>query len=197
MQSVFGQSAPFDLFKIWYADAVRQEPEDPMAMTLATVSKNGRPSARIVLMRHFDDAGFSFFTNYTSRKGAELDACPYAALVFYWKSSHRQVRAEGKIVKLSPQESDDYFYTRHPDSQLGAWASLQSQTLDSRDILDQRLNELREKYKNTKTPRPPHWGGYKVLIDAIEFWQGQDHRLHDRELFTRSGNRWNATRLYP
>ncbi|TAH33576.1 MAG: pyridoxamine 5'-phosphate oxidase [Alphaproteobacteria bacterium] len=197
MSNLFNQSNPFALFKIWYDQAEKQEPSDPMAMSLATVNAAGQPSVRIVLMRQYDAEGFSFYTNYLSRKAADLSANAKAAINFYWKSTNRQVRAEGEIVKLSASESDDYFASRHSESQLGAWASQQSQNLESPQLLRDRLEEYRRDFAGKPIVRPPHWGGYKLVVNQIEFWQGQEHRLHDRELFIRTDNGWKSRILYP
>lgn len=197
MTHLFNQSDPFALFKIWYEQAEKQEPCDPMAMSLATVNAAGQPSVRIVLMRQYDAEGFSFFTNYLSRKGMDLSVNVKAAINFYWKSSNRQVRAEGDIVKLPASESDEYFASRNAESQLGAWASQQSQDLESPQLLRDRLQQYRREFSGKTTPRPPHWGGYKLIVNQIEFWQGQDHRLHDRELFIRAGKGWTSRILYP
>lgn len=197
MPHVFGHSNPIELFRLWLSDAEKSEPNDPNAMCLATADEFGRPSARILLLRGFDDEGFSFFTNYQSRKGGEIAANSVGAICIHWKSLRRQVRAHGKITKLSAEQSDQYFYARHPESQLGSWASQQSQPVDSREILIGRLEQLRHKYDGREIPRPPHWGGYKLIAQDIEFWSERDYRLHDRELFCRQGHEWTAQRLCP
>jgi len=197
MSHVFGFSDPIELFRHWLMDAEKSEPNDPNAMTVATVDGDGRPSARIVLLRGFDAEGFSFFTNYQSRKGADIAANPHGAICIHWKSIRRQIRAHGRIIKLDDKASDEYFYARHPESQLGAWASQQSQVLDSRETMEKRMEELRIQYQGREIPRPKHWGGYKLIAADIEFWHERPHRLHDRELFVRDGHGWRANRLYP
>ncbi len=197
MSLVFGQPDPFALFKNWYETAQKQEPSDANAMCLATVDADGQPSVRVVLLRGLDNAGFSFFTNYKSRKAREMGSNPHAAICFHWKSTAQQIRAEGKIIELPAKISDEYFYARHPESQLGSWASLQSEPLESREFLNMRMDQYRDQFKGKKIPRPPHWGGYKLVAEKIEFWQDGAHRLHDRELFVKSGDAWTVRRLYP
>lgn len=197
MPPVFGFTDPYALFTAWYTEACGTEPNDPSAMSLATVDASGQPSVRIVLFRDLVDGGLHFFTNYHSRKARDLAANPKSALCFHWKSLLRQIRIEGVVTKTSAEISDRYFYGRHPESQLGAWASDQSAPLADRATLEQRLHDTRARYADQPTPRPAHWGGYCLTPHTIEFWQDRPHRLHDRELFTRHGDVWQAQRLYP
>src|SRR4051812_33762548 len=162
---------PFDRFRILFAEASKAQPKDPNAVTLATVGSDGRPSARVVLMKELDEDGFVFFTNYQSRKGRELAATKVAALCFYWPAIDQQVRVEGDVAQVSAAESDAYFATRPRISQLGAWASHQSDELDARATLEQRLHEVTAKYEGHEVPRPPHWGGFRLTARSIEFWK--------------------------
>ena len=189
---------PFRQFDTWFQQAVDAQLPEPNTMTLATVDSRGRPSARIVLIKGVDERGFVFFTNYESRKGRELAANPYASLLFYWIELERQVRVEGRIVKTSPEESDTYYASRPLGSRIGAWASNQSQVIESRSQLETREREISLQYGD-QPPRPPHWGGYRLVPEAIEFWQGRPSRLHDRLLFTRSSESsdWQISRLSP
>jgi pyridoxamine 5'-phosphate oxidase len=188
---------PFELFDLWLAEARSSEPNDPEAMALASVDIAGRPSARIVLLKGHGPEGFVFYTNQRSRKGEELAANPAAALLFHWKSLRRQVRIEGKVSRVSASEADSYFASRSRDSQLGAWASDQSQPLASRAEFESRYETMRQKFEGGDVPRPPHWGGYRVTPDRIEFWTDRPHRLHERRLFTRAGEGWTEGLLYP
>jgi len=189
---------PIQLFNDWMTDACRTEANDPDAASLATASKDGQPNVRIVLVKHIDETGFSFFTNGLSQKGKELDENPRAALCFHWKSLLRQVRVRGIVQNVSSEVSDAYFATRHPVSQRGAHASLQSQSLESRDALLQRMDSITTQYPDDALiPRPAHWHGYTLAPHEIEFWQQGDNRLHDRFLFTRIGDGWKVERLYP
>jgi pyridoxamine 5'-phosphate oxidase len=196
---------PFALFETWFAEAKASEPNDPNAMTLATVGPAYRPSARIVLLKGHGPDGFVFYTNRNSRKAVELDGVwdtflegeMHVALLFHWKSLRRQVRIEGPVEWASDAESDAYFATRSRDSQLGAWASDQSQPLDSRETFEARFEAVKARFEGQDVPRPPHWGGYRVTPERIEFWQDRAHRLHERRLFTRTESGWTEGLLYP
>ena len=190
-------SDPFAQFAVWFRDAMDAEVIETNAMTLATATSDGVPSARIVLLKGFDEQGFVFFTNYESRKGQELTANPRAALLFYWAQLTRQVRVEGELARVSAAESDAYFQSRSPLSRLGAWASLQSQVIPSRVTLDERLAALTEQYGDD-IPLPPFWGGYRLVPRALEFWQGRPNRLHDRLRYTlQPDGGWTIERLSP
>lgn len=188
---------PIKQFQLWFNDAVAAKLPLPEAMTLATATPEGKPSARMVLLKQVDHDGFVFFTNYQSAKAEQLDANPYAALVFYWSQLDRQVRVEGSVVKTSAQESSEYFSTRPRESQIGAWASAQSQAIGSRDVLEQRAHELEELYSDREVDRPEHWGGYRLKPERIEFWKSRIGRLHDRILYQRDATGWSITRLAP
>ncbi len=187
---------PFVQFDRWFQDTLQAELPLPNAMTLATATNDGRPSARVVLLKGVDARGFVFYTNYDSRKGQELAANPRAALVFAWSELERQVRIEGAIEKVSAEESDEYFDSRPLGSRIGAWASPQSKVLPDKMALATTVAALVLRY-GTSPPRPPHWGGYRVLPQAIEFWQGRKNRLHDRLLYTKLSNSWRIERLAP
>ncbi len=190
---------PIRQFEKWFQElpAAGVNEQDSISMTLATATKEGEPSARIVLMKSFDERGFVFFTNYDSRKGGELSANPRACLLFYWAAVWRQVRIEGEVERVSAEESDQYFQSRPLGSKTGAWASNQSQPIESRAVLENRFQEFETKF-GADVPRPPHWGGYRVKPELIEFWQGQDNRLHDRLRYTRQDNGpWLIERLAP
>jgi pyridoxamine 5'-phosphate oxidase len=188
---------PIALVRRWFADAQAAGVEQHDAMTLATATPDGRPSARAVLLKGIDRRGFAFFTNYESRKARELDANPQAALVLLWIPLQRQVRIAGRVERLSAEESDAYFATRPRGSQLGAWASRQSEPLPDRAELEARWAALDERYAGGVVPRPPHWGGYRVEPDEIELWQGRANRLHDRFRYRRSDGGWAYERLQP
>jgi pyridoxamine 5'-phosphate oxidase len=190
---------PFQQFTIWYDDAVAAGLPEPEAMTLSTATSEGRPSARIVLLRGYDERGFCFFSNYSSQKGKELAANPYAAVTFHWVELERQVRIAGRVEKVTAAESDVYFQSRPSQSRIGAWSSPQSNVIPSRDALEQFFDDYQERYSDvTAIPRPEHWGGYRVIPERIEFWQGRPNRLHDRLCFTRiDQGRWTLQRLAP
>lgn len=187
---------PMRFFTRWLRDAVDAGLPVPNAMTLATVSAEGTPDARIVLLKGLERGGFTFYTNYRSRKARQLEARPAACLVFQWSELERQVRIEGAVEKVSAEESDQYFASRPLGARLSAWASAQSETVSSRAQLEKSLEEARARF-NEQPPRPPHWGGYRVLPQRIEFWQGRADRLHDRLLYARAGAAWRMERLAP
>ena len=192
---------PFTLFDSWFSEAKASEPNDPNAMALATADASGRPAVRMVLLKGHGPDGFVFYTNRGSRKAEDLAANAQAALLFHWKSLRRQVRVEGAVSRVSDAESDAYFASRGRDSQLGAWASEQSQPLAARSIFEARFEAMQFRFAGGDVPRPPHWGGYRVVPDRIEFWQDRAHRLHERRLFTRAnddgGASWIEGLLYP
>ncbi|MEK6300717.1 MAG: pyridoxamine 5'-phosphate oxidase [Acidobacteriota bacterium] len=189
---------PIVQFARWFAEAEAAVPILPNAMTLATATPGGVPSARVVLLKSFDEHGFVFYTNYESDKGRELDENPAAALVFYWAEMARQVRISGRVTRTSREESEAYFQTRPLDSQLGALASRQSEVIGSRDVLESKMEELLKRYQNNAVPLPSFWGGYRLAPATIEFWQGRPSRLHDRLRYTkRSDGKWLIERLSP
>jgi pyridoxamine 5'-phosphate oxidase len=189
---------PLTLFHRWLNEAITSGIHLPEAMTLATATSDGTPSARLVLLKQADEHGFVFFTNYNSRKSLELDSNPQAALVFYWPHFERQVRVEGKVERISAEESNEYFKTRPRESQLGAWASPQSEVIGSRALLQARADELASSYEGQEIPRPEHWGGYRVRAERIEFWKGRPGRLHDRIVYELQPNGgWSIGRLAP
>lgn len=189
---------PFTQFRAWFDAALQANLPEPNAMTLATATPDGVPSARVVLLKGVDERGFVFFTNYESRKGNELAANPHAALVFYWPELERQVRIEGDVERVSAEESDAYFQSRPFGSRIGAWASAQSRPIEGRAWLEQRVAELEARYADGDIPRPPYWGGYRVIPRAVEFWQGRPSRLHDRLRYTRQDDgSWRIERLSP
>ncbi|WP_276495883.1 pyridoxamine 5'-phosphate oxidase [Pontibacter litorisediminis] len=191
-------AAPIDQFKTWLQEAIEAQVEEPTALVLSTVDAAGKPSARVVLLKGVDEQGFSFYTNYASRKGQELAQNPHASLTFFWPALERQVRIEGKVEKVQPEESEKYFHSRPKGSQIGAWASPQSQVIASREVLEQREKELSEQYADAELlPRPEHWGGYRLVPDYLEFWQGRPSRLHDRIVYELEGERWQIKRLAP
>lgn len=188
---------PFTLFDQWFGEARQSEINDSNAMALATADARGRPSVRMVLLKGHGPDGFIFYTNFEGRKAEDLLANPHAALLFHWKSLRRQVRVEGPVTTVDDATADAYFATRSRDSQLGAWASDQSRPLASREVFMARYEEVSARFAGGRVPRPPHWSGFRVLPDRIEFWQDREHRLHERRLFTRDGDRWSEGLLYP
>nr|WP_217440515.1 MULTISPECIES: pyridoxamine 5'-phosphate oxidase [unclassified Myxococcus] len=188
---------PIQRFSDLFERAKQAIPVDPNAVVVATVGADGRPSARVVLLKDFDSRGFVFFTNHESRKGRELLAHPFAALCFYWQPLEEQVRVEGRVEIVSDEEADAYFKSRARGSQVGAWASLQSQRLGSRDELETRVEDVEKRYAGAEVPRPPHWSGFRVVPDRIEFWHSRQSRLHDRHVYLREPDGWHAQMLYP
>jgi len=188
---------PFTRFGALYEEAKRAVAQDPNAMSLATVDERGRPSVRVVLLKDFDAKGFVFYTNHLSAKGKALDATKLAAINFYWPPLLQQVRVEGTVEQVGTAEADVYFATRPRVSQLGAWASEQSQRLTSREVLEARLTVITAKYEGQPVPRPPHWGGFRVLPERIEFWKAHEFRLHWREQYVKSGDGWDRGWLNP
>jgi pyridoxamine 5'-phosphate oxidase len=188
---------PFALFDRWLREARDNEPNDPEAMAFASADARGRPSVRMVLLRRHGPDGFGFFTNLDSRKGLELAENPYGALAIHWKSSRRQVRAEGPVEQVSDAEADEYFAGRSRESQIGSWASDQSRPLESRELFERRYQEMQSRFEGKPVPRPPRWSGFRLIPDRIEFWTDRPHRLHERRLFTRTGDDWTEGLLYP
>jgi pyridoxamine 5'-phosphate oxidase len=188
---------PYQQFQLWFEQAVAADILEPNAMTVATVTAEGKPSARVVLLKAFDDRGFVFYTNYNSQKGIELQKCPYAALVFLWADLERQVRIEGKVEFVSESEATEYFHSRPASSQLGAWASDQSTIIEDRSVLEQKLQQLTSAYQDREIPKPPYWGGVRVIPQEIEFWQGRPSRLHDRLRYQLVDGIWQIDRLAP
>jgi pyridoxamine 5'-phosphate oxidase len=188
---------PLKRFQEWFREAGQAGVEVPEAMTLATAAADGAPSARMVLLKGADDDGFLFYSGYVSRKAGELEENPRAALVFYWRPLGKQIRVEGRVERVPDVESDEYFATRPRGSQLAAWASQQSHQMAGREELDRRYAELEREHEGRAVPRPPHWGGYRLRPDAIEFWEHRENRLHDRTRYTRAREGWRAERLAP
>ena len=188
---------PLVQFERWFEEARAGDVLEPNAMILATVNELGRPDARTVLLKDVSDGGFVFYTNYNSRKGRELADSPHVCLVFLWASLERQVRIEGRAERVSAAESDAYYASRPRGSRLGAWASDQSEPVASREIMERTLTEVEARYLDKPVPRPPHWGGYRVIPEEMEFWQGRPNRLHDRICFQRKGGAWERRRLQP
>jgi len=189
---------PLAQFRTWLEEAIAAAVLEPNAMTLATATPEGRVSARLVLLKGLDERGLVFYTNYRSRKAAQLDANPHAALVFWWPELERQVRFEGRVERVAASESEAYFQSRPLGSQLGAWASPQSEAIASRAVLEQRLQEVEQRYAGQPVPRPPHWGGFRLQPESIEFWQGRPNRLHDRLCYARQADgTWQRERLAP
>lgn len=188
---------PFPIFEAWYAEARITEVNDSNAMALATVDAEGRPSLRMVLLKGHDERGFVFYTNFESRKAGDVLGNPNVALLFHWKSLRRQVRIEGPASRVTDAEGDAYFASRTRESQLGAWASHQSRPLDSRETFEARYQAMVARFEGQDVPRPPHWSGFRVTPERIEFWQDRAHRLHERRLFTRNDSGWDEGLLYP
>ena len=188
---------PFVQFSLWWDEAVQSEILEVNAMALSTITDEGKPSSRIVLLKGYDALGFVFFTNYNSNKGQQLNQNGYASLLFFWKELERQVRIDGVCTKVATEESDAYFYSRPVGSRLGAWASPQSEKIEDREVLNQQLAAVTDKFGLENVPRPPHWGGYRVMPTRIEFWQGRSNRLHDRILYEQLENGWQISRLSP
>jgi pyridoxamine 5'-phosphate oxidase len=194
------QPDPIERFREVYSLAEKIDRSvlpEPTAMALGTVGEDGSPSVRIVLLKAYDERGFVFYTNYDGRKGRELLARPRAALCFFWPTIDIQVRIEGSVVEVADDEADAYFATRHRMSQIGAWASRQSEPLENPDALDKQVHKYETEFEGRAVPRPPHWSGFRVHPERIEFWKGKPNRLHERHLYTRAGNRWKIETLYP
>lgn len=189
-------ASPWTLFSSWFTEASQSPKLEANAMTLSTVDSNSRPNSRIVLLKGYNEDGFSFFTNLESRKAADIDFCPHASLLFFWPEQERQVRVKGDVIKIPDQEAREYFSTRPRESQLGAWASYQSQVIESRDVLEDKYKQIEKKYP-TEVPKPPFWGGYRVRPSEFEFWQGRVGRLHDRLCYKQSLDKWDLSRLAP
>jgi len=188
---------PIVQFHAWFEETLTADLHEPNAMIVATATTEGRPSARTVLLKGYDQRGFVFYTNYEGRKAGELEANPACALLFYWGELERQVRIEGHANRLSDDESDAYFTSRPRGSRLGAWASEQSRPVEDRSVLEERVRALEAEYESREVPRPPFWGGYRVEPEVIEFWQGRENRLHDRLVYQRTGGGWRVERLQP
>ena len=188
---------PLPLFRLWYHEAERSGIFLPESMALATATPDGKPSVRFVLLKAYDERGFVFYTNYQSRKASELEANPEATLIFHWAILQRQVRLEGRVERITSEESEGYFHSRHRGSQIGAWASAQSEPLSSRKELEDRVKKFEKEFKGKGVPLPPFWGGYRLNPRSIEFWQGRANRLHDRIKFIRERDGWGRVRLYP
>jgi pyridoxamine 5'-phosphate oxidase len=188
---------PFEKFAQWFAEAEDSEPNDPNAMILATATASGKPSARTVLLKAWDERGFVFYTNLESRKSAEIKENPNAALLFHWKSLRRQIRIEGQVALVEDSQADEYYATRPRGSRLGAWASAQSRPLQDRETFERELAAVEAKFPGEDIPRPPFWSGWRLTPDHFEFWQDQQYRLHDRLTYARTTNGWLPGRLYP
>ncbi|HWP83110.1 MAG TPA: pyridoxamine 5'-phosphate oxidase [Bacteroidota bacterium] len=188
---------PFTQFKQWLQEAINAQLPEPTAMTLATATKRGKPSARVVLLKHVDERGFVFYTNYLSRKAEDLRENPSASLLFYWEELHRQIRIEGTVERTSREETEEYFRTRRYESRISAWASKQSAVIPSREELERKFIEFRQRFPTDDVPAPEFWGGFRLIPESFEFWQGRESRLHDRILYTKKGKEWVIARLSP
>ena len=188
---------PIQQFRNWFEEALKAEIPEPSAMIVSTSTPDGRPSARVLLLKDITANGFVFFTNYNSRKGQEIEKNPFASFTFFWSELERQVRIEGKLEKTDAQRSDEYFQSRPRGSQLGAWASPQSEEIPDRGVLETKEKELQEKFQGKEVPRPEHWGGYELKPNRLEFWQGRQSRLHDRIVYERTNQQWSRKRLAP
>lgn len=191
------ETSPFTRFGQWFDAASATEPSDPNAMALATATPDGKPAVRVVLCKFWDERGFVFYSNMDSRKGQELEANPLVHLDFHWKTQRRQVRIDGRAEVVPDAEADAYFTTRPRESQVGAWASIQSRRLETRETFEARIAEMTARFAGGDVPRPPRWTGWRVVPQVIEFWQDRDNRLHERLVFTRTGNDWSVGLLYP
>jgi pyridoxamine 5'-phosphate oxidase len=191
------QENPVKQFEKWFEEACASKLNEPNAMVISTVGLDGRPSSRVVLLKSFDAQGFVFFTNYESRKGRELEQNPFASLLFFWPELERQVRIEGHAERISRAESMAYYFSRPVNSRLGAWASMQSAVIDSRRLLEKKWEEMKARFEGKEIPLPDFWGGYRIVPDAFEFWQGRESRLHDRIAYKKSENGWTIARLSP
>lgn len=188
---------PIEQFDRWFKEAIAAGVNEPNALSLATVSPEGEPSVRVVLLKDYDARGFTFYTNYTSHKGRDIASNPRVSAVFYWKAMERQVRVDGVAEKVAREESEAYFQTRPREAQIGAWASPQSEPIESRAALAARFDQVRQRYPEGPIPLPPFWGGYRIVPQRIEFWQGRGGRLHDRLVYQRDGDAWRLRRLSP
>ena len=188
---------PIEQFRRWFDEALEADLHEPNAFVLATATPDGKPSARVVLLKGLDGRGFVFYTNYEGRKGRELEENPRAALLFYWGELERQVRVEGTVSRVSGRESDAYYASRPRGSRLGAWVSQQSRVVEGREVLEARIADLEAEYEGREVPRPAFWGGYRVEPEAVEFWQGRENRLHDRIVYRREDGGWKIERLQP
>lgn len=188
---------PFKQFAKWIDEVVKSGMIDPSAMVLATSDKNSIPSVRVVLLKGYDDKGFTFYTNYESKKGKDIIENPHAALLFFWREFERQIRISGTVKKVSQKESEEYFHSRPYESQLAAWASKQSSIIPDREYLEKQFDSMKEKFGSNEVPLPPHWGGFKLIAESFEFWQGRDNRLHDRISYIKENEKWKVVRLAP